>query len=31
VRWSTEYKFPALSAIVRRALCEVSGLSEAET
>lgn len=30
VRWSTEYKYPALSAIVRRALCEASGLTEAE-
>jgi len=30
VRWSTEYKYPALSAIVRRALCEAAGLTEAE-
>ena len=30
VRWSTEYKYPALSAIVRRALCEAAGLMEAE-
>ena len=31
VRWSTEYKDPALAAIVRRALCEAAGLTEAET
>lgn len=30
VRWSTEYKYPALAAIVRRALCEAAGLTEAE-
>lgn len=30
VRWSTEYKYPALAAIVRRALCEAAGLAEAE-
>ena len=30
VRWSTEYKVPALSAIVRRALCRAAGLTEAD-
>ena len=30
VRWSTEYKYPALSAIVRRALCRAAGLTEAD-
>lgn len=30
VRWSTEYKVPALAAIVRRALCRAAGLSEAD-
>lgn len=28
VRWSTEYKYPALSAIVSRALCVAAGISE---
>ncbi|HWP21461.1 MAG TPA: FAD binding domain-containing protein [Candidatus Cryosericum sp.] len=30
VRWSTEYKYPALAAIARHALCEAAGLTEAE-
>jgi len=30
VRWSTEYKVPALTAIVRRALCRAAGLTEAD-
>lgn len=30
VRWSTEYKLPALAAIVRRALCRAAGLTEAD-
>lgn len=30
VRWSTEYKVPALSAIVRRALCRAAGLTEVD-
>ncbi|HWQ58176.1 MAG TPA: xanthine dehydrogenase family protein subunit M, partial [Clostridia bacterium] len=28
VRWSTEYKYPALAAVVRRALCIAVGLAE---
>jgi carbon-monoxide dehydrogenase medium subunit/xanthine dehydrogenase FAD-binding subunit len=31
VRWSTEYKYPALAAVVRRALCIAAGLPEERT
>ncbi len=31
VRWSTEYKYPALSAIVSRALCIAAGIPEEAT
>jgi carbon-monoxide dehydrogenase medium subunit/xanthine dehydrogenase FAD-binding subunit len=30
VRWSTEYKYPALSAVVSRALCIAAGVTEEE-